>query len=189
MLSHRQNPVTVPRDYWAQNVKHEAEKSQQTPCSNQKQGKRSSQKISRWTGLQLRSIKACRTGFYSSREEVLITDHEGREKETSFARWEFQSPKLNDAWEKDPFSRLISGILRMLLGKSDMFFLQIWWLQETPGNIFRQTWHLSTAHLPSSVRDHISGLHLYSLKATGFSPLSFYGATGQDNILRNNKLT
>lgn len=142
------------------------------------------------TGLQLWGIKTCRTGFCSSREEELITDREGREKETSFARWEFQSPKPNSTLEKkDPFSRLISGILRMLPGKSDMFFLQIWWLQKTPGNIFRQTWHLSTAHLPPSVRDHISGLHLYSLKATGYSPLSFYGTTGQDNILRNNKLT
>lgn len=48
--------------------------------------KRSSQKIFERTGLQLRGIKACRPGFCSSREEELITDHEGREKETSFAR-------------------------------------------------------------------------------------------------------
>lgn len=78
----------------------------------------------------------------------------------------------------------------MLPGKSDMVFLQIWWLQKAPGNIFRQTWHLSTAHLPPSVRDHVSGLHLYfPSRPLDFLPFPFYGATGQDNILRKNKLT
>lgn len=102
----------------------------------------------------------------------------------------FRVPSQTLHLKKDPFSRLISSILRKLPGKSDMFFLQIWWLQKAPGNIFRQTWHLSTAHLPPSVRDHRSGLHLYfPSRPLDFLPCPFYGATGQDSILRNNKLT
>lgn len=87
LLFQRQKPIAVTRDYQAQNMKDEDEKTQQTLCSNQKQSKRSSQKIFGRTGLQLRGgIKACRPGFCSSREEELITDWEGREKETSSAR-------------------------------------------------------------------------------------------------------
>lgn len=84
-LFQRQKPIAVTRDYQAQNMKDEDEKTQQTLCSNQR--KRSSQKIFGRTGLQLRGgIKACRPGFCSRREEELITDWEGREKETSSAR-------------------------------------------------------------------------------------------------------
>lgn len=31
-------------------------------------------------------------------------------------------------------------------------------------------------------------LDIYFLKAIGFSPFSIYGATGQDNILKNNTI-
>lgn len=66
-------------------MKDEAEKTQQTMFKLETR-KMSSQKIFERRGLQLRGIKACRSGFCRNREEELVTDQEGREKETSFAR-------------------------------------------------------------------------------------------------------
>lgn len=149
--------------------------------------KRSSQKIFGRTGLQLRGIKACRPGFCSSREEELITDHEDRENETSFARWEFQSPKPNSILEKKISSL---GLFLIFEGCFQANLACVFYKSEkTAGNN-------SQANLTArQVWDNVVGITYQGCIFTpsrtlkGFSLLSFYSATGQDNILRNNKLT
>lgn len=88
-------------------------------------------------------------------------------------------------------SRLISGIFKDASRKISHAFLTNWMAPDDirrhlQANLIPKYSVITTKH--KITYQGIARLDLYFLEATGFSPFSFHGVIGQDNILTNNTI-